>query len=142
MVPPSPRQTGYIPMIEHAFYFVHPDVRACADRLRRRRGYTPDGRAGAAEVELRSTGRTCGMARIAMEPLTHADRAWAAAFLAAQWGATTMVVHGVAYEPYTLPGFVATYAGQRVGLVTYRIDESGCEIVSLDSTLPGRGVGT
>ncbi len=82
------------------------------------------------------------MASIATEPLTPADRAWVADFFIEHWGSTTMVAHGVAYEPHTLPGFAATAEGRRVGLVTYRMGHDGCEIVSLDSTLPERGVGT
>jgi len=82
------------------------------------------------------------MASIATEPLMPADRAWVTDFFIEHWGATTMVVHSVAYEPHTLPGFVAITEGRRVGLVTYRMGDDGCEIVSLDSTLPGRGVGT
>jgi len=82
------------------------------------------------------------MSTVIMDPLTPADQQWVADFFGAHWGATTMVVHGVVYEPHTLPGFVATYEGRRVGLITYRVDDTGCEIVSLDSVLPGRGVGT
>jgi ribosomal protein S18 acetylase RimI-like enzyme len=82
------------------------------------------------------------MVSVATDPLTPADRRWVADFFIEHWGATTMVVHGVSYEPHTLPGFVATAKGRRVGLITYRLGDDGCEIVSLDSTSPGRGVGT
>jgi N-acetylglutamate synthase-like GNAT family acetyltransferase len=41
-----------------------------------------------------------------------------------------------------LPGFVALYKGEKVGLVTYNILEGSCEIVTLNSTYPSSGVGT
>ena len=82
------------------------------------------------------------MSGVVTAPLTAADREWAAGFFVERWGAATMVAHGVVHEPHTLPGFVAMVEGRRVGLITYRIDATGCEIVSLDSLQPGRGVGT
>ncbi len=82
------------------------------------------------------------MPSVIIDPLTPADQQWVAERTLLRWGATTIVVHGVVYEPHTQPGFVATYEGRRVGLITYRVDDTGCEIVSLDSVLPGRGVST
>lgn len=40
-----------------------------------------------------------------------------------------------------LPGFVAISDEQLVGLITYRFQEKECEIVTLISTRPGRGIG-
>ena len=72
-----------------------------------------------------------------------ADREWARSFLRQRWGAATMAVHGVLYEPATLEGFVAEGPdGERLGLVTYHVESDACEIVSLDALEPGRGVGT
>ncbi len=41
-----------------------------------------------------------------------------------------------------LPGFVALYKGEKVGLVTYNIVDESCEIVTLNSTHLSSGVGT
>ncbi|MFL5662297.1 MAG: GNAT family N-acetyltransferase, partial [Ktedonobacteraceae bacterium] len=58
------------------------------------------------------------------------------------WGDTLVVAHGKVYHPQTLPGFVAILKGNRVGLLTYALEDENCEIVTLDSTKPGIGVGT
>lgn len=41
-----------------------------------------------------------------------------------------------------LPGFVALYQSEKVGLVTYNIVDIGCEIVTINSIHPSSGVGT
>ena len=52
------------------------------------------------------------------------------------------MAHGVIYRPRELAGFVAEQDGQRVGLVTYQVSGDASEIVTLDSSRPGIGVGT
>jgi ribosomal protein S18 acetylase RimI-like enzyme len=59
-----------------------------------------------------------------------------------QWGAEIVVVHDTVYRPHELPGFVAVAAGERRGLLTFRMDGGDCEIVTLASRVEGRGVGT
>lgn len=59
-----------------------------------------------------------------------------------RWGAEVVVAHGVVYHPADLPGVVAEIDGERVGLLTYCLDGDACEIVSIDSTRPGGGIGT
>jgi len=53
-----------------------------------------------------------------------------------------MVVHGKLYYPHDLPGFIAAQEGEWVGLLTYQIEGSACEIVTLNSLRPGTGVGS
>lgn len=63
--------------------------------------------------------------------------------LATAWGSALVVTPGGARDASRLPGLVAISGGKRVGLVTYELDNSGqCEVVTLDSYLPGRGVGS
>ena len=45
-------------------------------------------------------------------------------------------------SPAALPGFVAVGEGGPVGLLTYSIQGERCEIVTLNSFIEGRGVGT
>jgi DNA-3-methyladenine glycosylase I len=68
------------------------------------------------------------------------DSAWVAHFVTEQWGANIVVVHDIVYHPASLPGFVAWQGGERIGLVTYQLDDDACEIVTLDSLCPGIGV--
>jgi DNA-3-methyladenine glycosylase I len=70
------------------------------------------------------------------------DRGRVADLIASRWGSDVVVVHGTTYRPAQLRGFVALRDGEWVGLVTYRIAEDACEIVSLDSLRPGIGIGT
>lgn len=77
-----------------------------------------------------------------MRPLTSADSEWVRQFIIERWGDTIVVAHGKVYHPQTLPGFVATLKGNRVGLLTYSVEDENCEIVTIDSTKPGIGTGT
>jgi GNAT superfamily N-acetyltransferase len=70
------------------------------------------------------------------------DLEWVAQFMFAHWGSNQVVSRGVIYYPQDLPGFVAMYDGEKVGLVTYTIVDESCEIVTLNSTHPSSGIGT
>ena len=70
------------------------------------------------------------------------DRNWVAHFLDEHWGSTRVVSRGQVYLAHLLPGFIAEEGDERIGLVTYRIDEKDCEIVTINSLRAGEGVGT
>jgi len=76
-----------------------------------------------------------------MRPLTTEDSEWVRQFIIEHWGDTIVVAHGKVYHPHTLPGFVAILKGNRVGLLTYSLEDENCEIVTIDSTKPGIGIG-
>jgi GNAT superfamily N-acetyltransferase len=46
------------------------------------------------------------------------------------------------HDASQLPGFIATCDKQLAGLITYHINRSECEIVSLNSLIQGAGIGT
>lgn len=46
------------------------------------------------------------------------------------------------HDPSTLPGFVADEADGPAGAVTYHLTNDGCEVVTLNSLHPGRGIGS
>lgn len=79
---------------------------------------------------------------IEIRAIDDALRQWVAQTMREQWGADSVVGHGVVYRPRELPGFVALIGGERVGLLTYHITDDACEIVTLDSFCEGQGVGT
>ncbi len=58
-----------------------------------------------------------------------------------RWGDDFIVVHGTTYRPEDVCGFVAEEQGEWVGLITYVLRQSECEIVSLDSLRQGLGLG-
>jgi DNA-3-methyladenine glycosylase I len=59
-----------------------------------------------------------------------------------QWHAPQVVVHDRVYYPHQLPGFVAFLGGERVGLLTYALENQAMEVVTLNSAREKRGVGT
>jgi ribosomal protein S18 acetylase RimI-like enzyme len=82
------------------------------------------------------------MPNIFIRPLITADREWVSQFILEHWGSNKVVSRGVVYYPQDLPGFVALYESEKVGLVTYNITGANCEIVTIDSIRPSSGVGT
>jgi DNA-3-methyladenine glycosylase I len=99
-----------------------------------------------------------------IRPLQREDREWVAHFLDKHWGSTQMVTRGRILYGHLLPGFVAERVHppdkepdgmdddateenpivtmEKIGLLTYNLEEKECEIVSLDSLAPNIGVGT
>lgn len=98
--------------------------------------------------------------------LAREDREWVAHFLDDYWGSTQMVTRGRILYGHLLPGFVAQQSAplaegadleqvdddateenpivtmEKIGLLTYNVEDKECEIVSLDSTVQNIGVGT
>lgn len=75
-------------------------------------------------------------------PLTDTDRLWIRDFISSHWGSPEVVVHGTLYLPESLPGCKALMDGLVVGLTTWTIIGSSCEIVTLNSLRPRLGIGT
>jgi ribosomal protein S18 acetylase RimI-like enzyme len=82
------------------------------------------------------------MADIAIVPFGEAHRAWATALLTESWGATVVVSRGQRHDAARLPGFVAVQGGSLVGLATYHVVGDDCELVSINATVGGVGIGT
>jgi N-acetylglutamate synthase-like GNAT family acetyltransferase len=77
-----------------------------------------------------------------IRPAEQRDRDWVAQFLTDQWGSPCVVSRGRVHSAELLPGFIGVTKGERVGLITYRVDGKECEIVTLDSTIEDCGMGT
>jgi GNAT superfamily N-acetyltransferase len=78
---------------------------------------------------------------VSVRPLDASDRDWVVAFLR-EHGSEAVAGHGTLMRPAELPGLVAEADGERVALLTYRLDGDGCEVVSLHSGREGIGAGT
>jgi ribosomal protein S18 acetylase RimI-like enzyme len=76
-----------------------------------------------------------------VRPLGDGDRDWAREVLVRSWGSTRVARLGEVIDLAPLPGFVALVDGVRQGLVTYALQGDACEVATLDSLAPGRGVG-
>ncbi len=77
-----------------------------------------------------------------IRPLNISDHTWVAQRIIDSWGAESVVVHQTIYHPAELPGFVALAEKKTVGLLTYHIEGTSCEIVTLNSWNESQGVGT
>lgn len=77
-----------------------------------------------------------------IKPISIDDRQRANNFIKSRWFSTDMVVRGEIVDMTKLEGFIAYENDEIVGLLTYRIEDSECEIVSLDSFKENQGIGT
>ncbi len=82
------------------------------------------------------------MSRIRVRLILPADRKWLSKLVREHGGARIVVSKGKVYEPENLEGFVASQDGKLLGALTYHIDGDECEIVTVDSTKEGIGVGS
>jgi ribosomal protein S18 acetylase RimI-like enzyme len=75
--------------------------------------------------------------------LTNGDRGWLADVVTAAWGLPVVTLTG-AHDVTRLPGLVAEEepGGARAGVLTYRAQPGGLEVVTLNSLAEGRGIGT
>ncbi len=78
-----------------------------------------------------------------VRPLGADDRQWLRDVLASSWGSAVVVTLTGVRDGSSLAGFVAMSGGERAGVVTYELDvHHDCEVVTLNSYVAGRGVGT
>jgi N-acetylglutamate synthase-like GNAT family acetyltransferase len=80
-----------------------------------------------------------------IRPLTPSDRDWVRRKIVEAWDAEIVVVHGEVFRPAEFPGFAACAGDAEediLGLLTYRMDEDACEIMTLNSWCEGTGTGT
>jgi GNAT superfamily N-acetyltransferase len=73
---------------------------------------------------------------IDVRPLEETDRA----LVIERWG-PVVARRGELVEIDGLPGFTAWIDGERAGMLTYAVRGDECEVVTLESVLPGRGAG-
>lgn len=71
-----------------------------------------------------------------------ADRDYVRTTLHEHWGDTVVVGHGEAMDAAQLPALIAWRGDDRMGVVTYRPDVDSWEVVTLNATPPGAGIGT
>jgi ribosomal protein S18 acetylase RimI-like enzyme len=73
--------------------------------------------------------------------LVEAERSWAATVVALHFGSTTVVSRGVLHDTRSLPGLLALRAGERLGLLHYRVDGDELEVVVVIACRLRRGAG-
>jgi ribosomal protein S18 acetylase RimI-like enzyme len=80
--------------------------------------------------------------QIEVEPLRPSDLPWAREFWREHWGAEIVVTRGRIHRIEEVEGMVARAQGVIAGLITYRVRDGACEVVSLDSLREGLGIGS
>lgn len=63
-------------------------------------------------------------------------------FISSHWFSTDLVIRGELFDSTILDGIVIFENAIIIGLVTYRIKDNECEIMSLDSLRENQGIGT
>lgn len=79
---------------------------------------------------------------IQIRVISPSDKTWIIDLVTQRWSTIQVVSRGMVHTVDQLPGYVALILGRRAGLLTYHITEREFEIVTLDSLVEGKGVGT
>ena len=70
------------------------------------------------------------------------DINWLRQVIEKEWASNKVVTRGNVYHVDQLPGFVAIEMDKRVGLLTYKINNKECEVITLNSFIENRGIGS
>ncbi|MCQ2009092.1 GNAT family N-acetyltransferase [Sporolactobacillus sp. STSJ-5] len=70
------------------------------------------------------------------------DRTEVKNLLGKYWNGPAMAIHGELIDMLTLPGLLAFANDQVAGMLTYRQDAKGIEIISLNSFIENQGIGS
>lgn len=81
------------------------------------------------------------MTNIQIRPIEEIDKEWITSILEKQWGSTKIVTRGKLRQADKLPGYIALLNDKKAGLITYSVEDD-CEIITLDSLVQGKGIGT
>lgn len=77
------------------------------------------------------------------QPQEQVDKLWLQDLWEYEWGGDIMVSWGHVYRLADLTCLVAKVDGKLIGAATYRFDDdSGCELMSINATSRGGGIGT
>jgi len=77
-----------------------------------------------------------------IQPITVDDCDWISEFLHEHWDYSEIVTRGQVHYSDELNGFIASHAGNRIGLATYYLEGGECELVTINSLSEGMGIGT
>ncbi len=82
------------------------------------------------------------MFSIRIHPLNQNDKTWLNHVIEDHWASTIVVTRGKIHYVDKLQGFVAFHNQERLGLLTYQLKESECEIITLNALIENKGIGT
>ena len=70
------------------------------------------------------------------------DKTWIEKYIEEQWASTTLITRRKKYYAHLLDGFIAIQNGKRIGLITLCIENSDCQIITLNTIVENIGIGT
>ena len=70
------------------------------------------------------------------------DKPWIEKFVEEQWASTTLITRRKKYHALLLDGFIAIQNDKPVGLITLCIENSDCQIITLNTIVENIGIGT
>ena len=70
------------------------------------------------------------------------DKAWIEKFIEEQWASTALITRRKKYYAHLLDGIIAIQNGNPVGLITFCIENSDCQIITLNTIVENIGIGT
>ena len=79
---------------------------------------------------------------IRLRKIESSDVGWIKDVFTRRWGGEFIVSRGKIHRPEELEGFIGEVGDKKKGLVTFKIINKEMEIVSLDSFLERKGIGT
>ncbi len=79
---------------------------------------------------------------MARSPIQDSDRQEIAEFIERHWFSKMVMSRGRSFYPHEGSGFLERRRGRIVGLLTYHVDDDGMEVLTLNATLEGQGIGS
>lgn len=76
------------------------------------------------------------------QKITEESRSEANEYIRERWHSTVMIVRGKAFDLASAEGIAAMENNRIIGLITFILYDGICEIMSLNSDMEGRGIGT
>lgn len=70
------------------------------------------------------------------------DRQWIKDLLTKRWRSAKIITRGKIHNALNLPGLAAVSGEKPAGLLTYRVENNECEIITFDAIEQGKGVGS
>lgn len=77
-----------------------------------------------------------------LKEITEENRELTNKILINEWETTDIIIRGKVVDGTKVPGIVAYKDDEIIGLITYIIENNECEIVSLNSYIENKGIGT
>ncbi len=77
-----------------------------------------------------------------IRPLNKEDKAWVISLFKEWWAGPKIVTRKKIHHADELPGFIAIQDSKPAGLITYDIVGEWCEIVTMNSLVEGKGIGS